>query len=849
MSGRTPLIRDVSYSLFHAPYFTRTYGSTVEAEREKNPESEYLKTLPKSLRHFTSAVSYVPNQVFIGSLDPKNMPEKPWHNRDEEHQAFGAFGAVLDETALYGLIKFSDVFNLVLISEEAAEAVKESFAGIPALKDIDAGFLKNPSEPGTIEEELKKGALPLYSGEKLFGCVKPGHPTDPNMTAHVLLENLTAKATAVFAVRDLFARSGASPAGVDYIIETSEEACGDVNQRGGGNFAKAIGELCGCVNATGSDTRSFCAAPVHGLVQAASLVQAGTFNSVLVTGGGALAKLGMNSKKHIEKGLPVLEDCLGSFAVLVKGEEKDGEGLVLRTDIVGIHTIGSGSSPQAIVGALVSKPLASAGLKFSDLDYYAPEMHNPEITETAGAGNVTLSNLKMIAALAVMEKQISREEIDSFIAEKGSSGWAPTQGHIPSGVPALGWILKWGREGRVKRALVIGKGSLFLGRMTNLFDGISIMTEYRGGPGKGGAPKVNTGLEVQTPSVYREEIKTQGTVRLGLTLPGSELGKEELILGAQRAMAKDPSLKVLFFGKDSGSEEEARIEMEGSLAKGEIDGVLTFHYPFPVGTATVGVMEYPGRGGRFLLATTTGVSSSERSSALLLNAVKGIAAAKALGINNPSVGFLNLEGAQKARKSLADMIKKGYSCRLAASVRGEELLRGNDLLAGDADVIVCDTLTGNVIIKLLGAYSSGGRFEVSGSGYGVGIGDIKNTVGIISRASSAAVTARALSETALFIRGRVNEVYLREYAEAVKYGLKDFIGEQEEKMVRKKPDKKPVTRQIEGIEILSLEDAEAMVLSEGIYCEAGMGCTGPVLMTAPEDEARAKEILKKEGII
>ena len=68
-------------------------------------------------------------------------------------------------------------------------------------------------------------------------------------------------------------------------------------------------------------------------------------------------------------------------------------------------------------------------------------------------------------------------------------------------------------------------------------------------------------------------------------------------------------------------------------------------------------------------------------------------------------------------------------------------------------------------------------------------------------------------------------------------------------MVRKKPDKKPVTRQIEGIEILSLEDAEAMVLSEGIYCEAGMGCTGPVLMTAPEDEARAKEILKKEGII
>lgn len=36
-------------------------------------------------------------------------------------------------------------------------------------------------------------------------------------------------------------------------------------------------------------------------------------------------------------------------------------------------------------------------------------------------------------------------------------------------------------EGRIKRAMIIGKGSLFLGRMTNLFDGISFLVEKNDG--------------------------------------------------------------------------------------------------------------------------------------------------------------------------------------------------------------------------------------------------------------------------------------------------------------------------------------------------------------------------------
>ncbi len=46
-----------------------------------------------------------------------------------------------------------------------------------------------------------------------------------------------------------------------------------MNQRGGGNFAKAAAEIAGLVNATGSDARGFCAAPAHAMIEAASLVR------------------------------------------------------------------------------------------------------------------------------------------------------------------------------------------------------------------------------------------------------------------------------------------------------------------------------------------------------------------------------------------------------------------------------------------------------------------------------------------------------------------------------------------------------------------------------------------------
>ncbi len=316
-----------------------------------------------------------------------------------------------------------------------------------------------------------------------MGYVKKAHDVDVNLNAHVIFENLVVKASGVIAALELLRNSGVNPEDIDYVVECSEEACGDINQRGGGNFAKAIAEVVGLVNATGSDLRGFCAAPTHALISASSLVKAGVYKNVLVVAGGASAKLGMNGKDHVKKGLPVLEDVLGGFAVLIS--ENDGVNPIIRTDMVGKHNVGTGSSPQAVMGALVADPLDRAKLKITDVDVFSVEMQNPDITKAAGAGNVPEANYKMIAALAAMRGDIEKKELKSFIEAKGLPGWAPTQGHIPSGVPYVGFLMDDLTKGDKNRAMIVGKGSLFLGRMTNLFDGVSFVVERNSGAVEG----------------------------------------------------------------------------------------------------------------------------------------------------------------------------------------------------------------------------------------------------------------------------------------------------------------------------------------------------------------------------
>ncbi len=488
------VLRGASYTLAHTPDMVIHDGATQVTERIVNPDGEYLKELPKHLRSFEDVVRYAPNQAYIGNIDNEQLKaiEFPWYDKPTDiTDRTGKYGEIMPEDEFYGLMQICDTFDLVELEAGFAASVKEKLAAHGMFTDEQIAVMDKNAE--FTEESLKAvvedGGCGLYLDGKLVGAVKKAHDVDVNLSAHVMLENISSKATSVLSLLHLIRVTGIDPAEVDYVIDCAEEACGDMNQRGGGNFAKAAAEIAGLVNATGSDTRGFCAGPAHALLNAASLVKAGTFKNVVVTAGGCTAKLGMNGKSHVEKGIPVLEDCLAGFSVLIR--EDNGTDPVIRTDIVGRHKVGTGSAPQNVIGSLVTDPLDAAGLKITDVDKFAPEMQNPDITKPAGAGDVPESNYKMIGALGVKRGDLEKKDLASFIVDHGMKGWAPTQGHIPSGVPFMGPCRDLMLEGKIERAMVIGKGSLFLGRMTNLFDGVSFVIEANKGQSSGGGSGVS----------------------------------------------------------------------------------------------------------------------------------------------------------------------------------------------------------------------------------------------------------------------------------------------------------------------------------------------------------------------
>ena len=490
------VVKGAGYALIHANDMILTHGTTLTTERMSNPDSDLFADVPKNVQSFEETVSYPPNQCYIGNINPDELANisSPWYeNGIENASRFGKFGEIMPLNEFIGAMRLSDTFDLVMLEKDFAEKVKAALTEHPLFSAEEVAKIGNGYDLALIQGLLDAHkADPLTFDGKIVGCVKQAHDFDVNLNSHVMFENLVAKASGVVALRNLLAKTDIDINEIEYVIETSEEACGDMNQRGGGNFAKAIGEMGGLANATGSDTRGFCAAPVHGLINATALVSSGIFKNVVVLAGGATAKLGMNARDHIKKGVPVLENCIGTFAVLI-GED-DGVSPVVRTDAVGRHKISSGASPQAVTTAIVTEPLDSVGLKITDVDKFSVEMQNPEITKPAGAGDVPTANYKMIAALGVKRGDLDRKELMNFVKKHGMQGWAPTQGHIPSGVPYVGFAREAIVNGEINRAMIIGKGSLFLGRMTNLFDGVSIIMEK------------NTG-EGSADSVAREDIR------------------------------------------------------------------------------------------------------------------------------------------------------------------------------------------------------------------------------------------------------------------------------------------------------------------------------------------------------
>lgn len=361
---------------------------------------------------------------------------------------------------------------------------------------------------------------------------------------------------------------------------------------------------------------------------------------------------------------------------------------------------------------------------------------------------------------------------------------------------------------------------------------------------------------------YLEGNNTGKKTKLALTTIGSELSPEELAQGAEMAVKENPLLEVVLIGPKVDSElkqhqtdceKQAHIILEDLLASKEVSGAVTLHYNFPLGISTVGRVVTPAKGKSMFIATTTGTTSANRVEAMVLNGILGIIAAKGAGIKNPTLGVLNVEGARQVERILSTLMEKGMEFSMGESVRadGGSVMRGNDLLNPNCDVMVCDTLTGNLLMKIFSSFTTGGNYETLGWGYGPGIGkDMKNIISIISRASGAPVVKGALQYTFELVQNNLLALAKDEFKRAEKAGLQQELEALKTTTVSKEekveqPPSKPVTVEITGVDILQLDDGVTALWKEKIYAEAGMGCAGPVIMVAPEDEERAREILKE----
>ncbi len=321
----TVVVRGVACVLAHTPGLVR-HGSKPSRELARGggeSESPLLATMQAHLRSYVQAVAYPPNQAFIGNLRPEALFDipRPWWcappSTAEASHSTGPFGEILAEEEFWGLLRIADDFSLVHLEDRVAADALARLSRHALFGDANLEKLAQGEPAETVAEQASQaGNLALHDGRgQVVGYVVPGYPDDSSQSAQILLENLVAKASGALALRHLLRQTGTSAQKVDYLLGCGEEAVGDRYQRGGGSLSKAMAEMAGLSNADGADVKAFCCAPVHATVLGGALVQARVHDTVLVVGGGSLAKLGMKFLGALAHDMPILEDTIAALAI------------------------------------------------------------------------------------------------------------------------------------------------------------------------------------------------------------------------------------------------------------------------------------------------------------------------------------------------------------------------------------------------------------------------------------------------------------------------------------------------------------------------------------------------------
>jgi len=236
-------LKDCSYCLQFVPELAFHYGNTPCTQRRANPDSGYLKALAGSAQSFEQVCGYPPNLTYIGAMTPDELAgiEPPWHSKPVSAPLrLGPFGEIMPEDEFLGLMDICDVFDLIWLTQDFAASIRPKLQAHPLLASRTDRLEHGRPVEEIMAEISRNGALPLYFEGGLAGCCRRAHEQDPNLSAHVMLENLAGKAGSVLGLLHLLDRTGLAPEAVDFVVECSEEAVGDANPRGGGNMAKSL---------------------------------------------------------------------------------------------------------------------------------------------------------------------------------------------------------------------------------------------------------------------------------------------------------------------------------------------------------------------------------------------------------------------------------------------------------------------------------------------------------------------------------------------------------------------------------------------------------------------------------
>ena len=159
----------------------------------------------------------------------------------------------------------------------------------------------------------------------------------------------------------------------------------------------------------------------------------------------------------MSKDMPILEDMIGGFAVLVS--ENDGVSPGNRLRYVRQTHCRHRFFPKRSSPPLVATPLDNHGLKIPDIDKLLPEDAEPRYPPNPlNCRRRASGQLQNDRCSDCQTRQSCRKPTSANFATRGTV-WSVglPQGHIPSGVPAVGPLCDMIKEGKINNAMIIGR--------------------------------------------------------------------------------------------------------------------------------------------------------------------------------------------------------------------------------------------------------------------------------------------------------------------------------------------------------------------------------------------------------